>query len=180
MKTYVTSDLHFGHSNIMKFCPENRGHYEDAEHMNESMVQEWNSIVEPGDTVYILGDVAFMQATKAAHLLKRLNGNKILVRGNHDNKTLKDPQFCGCFESIHDYLEVRYDGTMIVMFHYPIAEWNRMHHGTVHFYGHLHGNPSGLESYRARDVGFDATGKIVWLIEDAIADAMKGEIKSHH
>ena len=164
----------------MKFCPETRSHYSDVDHMNETMVNEWNSIVEPEDKVYILGDVAFMQATKAAHLLKRLNGTKVLVKGNHDSKTVKDPQFVDCFESVHDYLEIKYDGNHIVMFHYPIAEWNRMHHGAVHFHGHLHGNPSGLEKYRARDAGYDATGMIVWPIEDAIADAMQGEIKSHH
>jgi hypothetical protein len=55
-----------------------------------------------------------------------------------------------------------------------------MHRGSIHFHGHLHGNPSNLEKYRARDVGYDATGKIVTLMEDAIASALRGEIRSHH
>jgi hypothetical protein len=66
------------------------------------------------------------------------------------------------------------------MFHYPIAEWDQMHRGSVHFHGHLHGGVSGLEKYRCRDMGMDATGAIAITLERAIADAMHGEIKSHH
>lgn len=179
MNTWVTSDLHFGHTNIMNFCAETRP-YNDVKHMNESMVLDWNAQVQPDDTVYILGDLAFMPAAEAVKLFNRLNGNKILVEGNHDRKILKDPVFRKCFVEIHSYLEVRYDGTLVVMFHYPIAEWNQCHRGAVHFHGHLHGNPSGIEQYRALDVGMDATGKVVLRMEDAIQQAMRGKIRGHH
>ena len=181
MKTYVTSDLHFGHSNIKKFCPITRSRFSDnTDEMNEQMVKEWNEIVTPKDTVYILGDVAFMPAMKAALLVKRLNGRKILIEGNHDQKALKDLNFQKCFAEIHKYLEVKYNGHKICMFHYPIAEWNQMHRGALQFHGHLHGNVSGLEGSRAIDVGMDATGWIVLEMEDAIDRAMKGEIRTHH
>lgn len=180
MKTYVTSDIHFGHKNIMSFCPVTRARYNnDVEYMNEAMVKEWNEIVNPEDTVYILGDVAFMPASKAAETVKRLNGRKILIEGNHDKKALKDPSFNKCFAEIHPYLEVNYNGHKICMFHYPIAEFNQQHRGALHFHGHLHGNPSGLEHYRVLDVGMDATGWIVLEMEDAIARALKGQIKGH-
>jgi calcineurin-like phosphoesterase family protein len=181
MKTYITSDLHFGHTNIMKFCPATRARFRnDVAYMNEAMVKEWNEIVEPEDLVYILGDVAFLPAQKAAEFMNRCNGRKILVQGNHDRKTLNDPVFRGCFEEIHHYLDINYNGTKVCMFHYPIAEWDQMHRGSVHFHGHLHGGESGLENFRARDMGMDATGFIVVEMERAIADAMKGEIKGHH
>lgn len=181
MKTYITSDLHFGHSNIMKFCPVTRARFNnDVEYMNEAMIKEWNEIVEAEDTIYILGDVAFMPATKAALILKRLNGRKILIEGNHDRKALKDLNFQKAFAEVHKYLDIVYNGTKCVMFHYPIAEWDQMHRGSVHFHGHLHGNPNGLDGYRALDVGMDATGWIVLEMEDAIRRAMKGEPKSHH
>jgi calcineurin-like phosphoesterase family protein len=181
MKTYITSDLHFGHTNIMKFCPVSRARFRnDVAYMNEAMVKEWNEIVEPDDLVYILGDVAFLPAQKAAEFMRRCNGRKILVQGNHDRKTLNDPVFRGCFEEIHHYLDINYAGTKVCMFHYPIAEWDQMHRGSVHFHGHLHGGESGLEKFRARDMGMDATGFIVVEMERAIADAMKGEIKGHH
>ena len=181
MKTYITSDLHFGHTSIMKFCPVTRERFKnDVDYMTEAMIIEWNEIVEPGDLVYILGDVAFCNAQKATQIMRRLNGTKILIEGNHDKKALHDPSFRGCFSEVHKYLDINYNGTMVVMFHYPIAEWDQMHRGSVHFHGHLHGNTSSLEKYRALDVGIDSTGWIMLEMEDAIRRALRGEIKSHH
>ena len=181
MRTYITSDLHFGHTNIMKFCPVTRARFrDDVSYMNEAMIKEWNVIVDKDDLVYILGDVAFLPSQKATEIMRRLNGTKILVEGNHDRKALHDKTFYNCFKEVHKYLDIQYNGTKIVMFHYPIAEWDQMHRGAVHFHGHLHGGVSGIEKFRARDMGMDATGVIVMLMEDAIRDAMTGAIKGHH
>ena len=180
-QTFVTSDLHFGHKNIMNFCPVTRARFRnDVDYMNEAMVKEWNDLIGVEDTVYILGDIAFLPAQKATEYMNRLNGTKILVEGNHDRKTLNDPSFRKCFKEVHSYLSVNYNGTKVVMFHYPIAEWDQMHRGAVHLHGHLHGGISGMEKYRCRDMGMDATGMIAITMEDAIASAMKGEIKGHH
>jgi calcineurin-like phosphoesterase family protein len=98
MKTFVTSDLHFGHKNIMKFCPVTRARFrDDVDYMTEAMITEWNNKVQPGDLVYILGDVAFLPSAKAVQIMRRLNGDKILVEGNHDRKMLNDPVFRDCF-----------------------------------------------------------------------------------
>ena len=180
MRTWITSDLHFGHANIMKFCPGTRSRFKDVDDMNETMIREWNEIVQDGDTVYILGDFAFLPADKAVKVANRLNGDKILVEGNHDRKLLNDPVFRRCFKEVHQYLSITYDKHRICMFHYPIAEWDQMHRGALHFHGHLHGGKSGLEEYRARDTAFDATGFIVVEMERAINDAMTGKIKGHH
>ena len=181
MTTWVTSDLHFGHKNIMSFCPQSRARFRnDLAYMNEQMVKEWNDLIEPEDTVYILGDVAFMSGSDAGRMVMRLNGTKILVRGNHDRKTLQDATFRGAFAEVHEYLDITYNGTKVVMFHYPIAEWDQMHRGAVHLHGHLHGGISGMEKFRCRDMGMDATGRIAVSMEDAIKDAMRGEIKGHH
>lgn len=180
MKKFITSDLHFGHSGILRFCPETRGRFTDATHMDEEMIREWNETVSPEDEVFILGDVAFSNPQRAVQILRRLNGRLILVKGNHDYKNLKDFSFRQCFVSIHDYLEIDHNGTFVCMFHYPISEWNRCHRGSVHLYGHLHQNPSGLEHLRARNVGFDCTGKLVSLLDDIVNDALKGEIHQHH
>jgi calcineurin-like phosphoesterase family protein len=181
MTNWITSDLHFGHANIMKFCPQSRARFNnDVDYMNEQMVAEWNATIAPEDTVYILGDVAFLPADKAVKIMRRLNGTKILVEGNHDRKLLNDPVFRSCFAEVHPYLCITYEKTRVVMFHYPIAEWDQMHRGAVHFHGHLHGGVSGMEKYRCRDMGMDATGVIAITMERAIADAMTGEIKGHH
>lgn len=181
MRKWITSDLHFSHANIMKFCPRTRGRFTDVEHMNETMIQEWNEKVQPGDIVYILGDFAFCNPEKACQILDRLNGDKILIEGNHDGKQVADTRFVLRFKEIHKYLRMRHtDGTGVVMFHFPILEWDQMHRGAVHFYGHVHGDKTGLEKYRARDVGFDSTGNVVSCFEEMIQDALKGEIKPHH
>jgi calcineurin-like phosphoesterase family protein len=112
--------------------------------------------------------------------MRRLNGVKILIEGNHDRKLLNDPVFRSCFAEVHPYLCITYEKTRVVMFHYPIAEWDQMHRGAVHLHGHLHGGVSGMEKFRCRDMGIDATGVIAVTMERAIADAMHGEIKGHH
>jgi calcineurin-like phosphoesterase family protein len=181
MKTWITSDLHFGHKNIMTFCPVTRARYKgDVDYMNEMMVQEWNEMVAPEDLTYILGDVAFCGAQKATEFMQRLNGRKILIEGNHDVKLVKHQPFRDCFEEITQYKKIVVDGTNVIMFHYPIAEWDQMHRGAVHFHGHLHGEKSGLEQYRAVDVGMDATWRIVTKLDTAIAWALEGDIKGHH
>jgi calcineurin-like phosphoesterase family protein len=181
MKTWITSDLHWGHRNIMNFCPEARARFRnDLAYMNEAMVLEWNDLIASGDTVYILGDVAFLPAAKAVEYLRRLNGKKILVEGNHDRKLLKDAEFRAEFSEIHKYLDINYNGTKVVMFHYPIAEFDQQHRGAVHLHGHLHGGVSGIEHFRVLDVGMDSTGMIAISMEDAIASAMTGVIKGHN
>ena len=165
----------------MKFCPDSRARFkDDVDYMNEAMIKEWNDLIDPADLTYILGDFAFCNAQKATEIARRLNGTKILVEGNHDRKALNDPSFRKCFKEVHNYLDINYNGTKVLMFHYPIAEWDQMHRGSVHLHGHLHGNVSGMEKYRCRDMGMDATGRIAISMEEAIKDALTGEIKGHH
>jgi calcineurin-like phosphoesterase family protein len=180
MTKWITSDLHFGHANIMKFCPVTRADFTDVVDMDEKMIRDWNSKVAFDDEVFILGDVAFCNAQKATAIMQRLNGTKILIEGNHDVKNLNDAGFRACFKEVHKYLRYNHNGQIVCMFHFPILEWDQMHRGAVHFYGHVHGAVTGLEKYRARDVAFDATGKVVSNFDDMVADALKGEIKSHH
>jgi calcineurin-like phosphoesterase family protein len=77
-------------------------------------------------------------------------------------------------------LWINYDKHKIVMFHYPIAEWDQMHRGALHLYGHLHGGDSGLEKYRAFDVGMDSTGEVVVSMDYVINRIKDNVIKGHH
>lgn len=181
MKTWITSDTHWGHQNIMNFCPVTRARFNnDVNYMNEKMVMEWNEKVSPEDLVYILGDVAFLPAQKAAEYMNRCNGRKILIEGNHDRKTLNDPTFRKCFEEVHSYLRLVYEGTLVIMSHYPFLEWDQMHRGSLHFFGHLHGGVTGQEKYRCMDVGMDSTGEVVISLNLAINRIKDNEIKRHH
>jgi hypothetical protein len=176
MKTWITADIHFSHKNILTFCAKSRP-FHNIDEMNNEIIKRWNSQISAVDTVYILGDIAFTNANEAARLITRLHGKKILVKGNHDTKLLQDPVFCNCFAEIYDYLEVGYNGSRLVLFHFPIWEWDRMHHGAIHFHGHCHGRPTNIPG-RIMDVAMDANECVPHLLDDAIAKAMRQPVRS--
>lgn len=179
MKTFVASDTHFGHQNILKFCPNTR-QFRDVHHMNAMMIKEWNETVGPDDLVYHLGDFAFLKPESAIATARMLHGRKILIEGNHDDKLLREPGFRACFEEVHKYHEIVVDGNHVVMFHYPIAEWNKCHRGSVQIHGHVHGKDVGMSKFRVRDASMDSRGTVVTEMSTIVRDAMRGEIFQHH
>ncbi len=80
---YFIADTHFNHSNIIKYC--NRP-FKNTYEMNEYIIQKWNSVVKNDDIVYHLGDVGYGALQEIKEILQRLNGTKILLKGNHDFK----------------------------------------------------------------------------------------------
>lgn len=80
MSVFYTSDMHFGHERIVELCYRPYG---SVEEMNDALVYNWNQMVAPADTVWVLGDVAI--GSKGLANVSRLNGTKILVAGNHDS-----------------------------------------------------------------------------------------------
>lgn len=179
MNIFITSDLHFGHKNIINLQPATRSQFLDMTDMTEKMIHMWNNTVGVDDLVYILGDVAFCSASDAAKILNRLNGSKILIEGNHDRKTLKDHSFRSCFKEIHNYLETEYNGVKIVMFHNPIFDHNGAGRGTIMLHGHRHGKPTGIPG-KIMDVGFDATGEIVITLDSILSKMKNVEPMKHH
>ena len=134
---YYTSDLHLGHSNIIELC--NRP-FSSIEEMDRTIIQNWNAVVRKNNDVYIIGDFCYKVSVETAvSYLKRLNGKKHLIIGNHDKKYLLDERFREQFDSVDWYLEVLDDGYMVCLFHYPIAEWNGyFRQKYYHIYGHVH------------------------------------------
>lgn len=143
--TYFTSDLHLNHKKIIEYC--NRP-YTTVEDMNEDIIKRWNAKIKPEDTVFNLGDV--MWGDKPSELLPRLNGKKILILGNHDRKAVLQPYF----DEVYNYYTMKLGKENLVLFHYPIASWDRQFHGSIHLHGHSHGtfDNSGLLRF---DVGVD-------------------------
>lgn len=129
---FFTSDLHFGHKNIIRF--DNRP-FTSVEEMDETIIQNWNAKVSDADTVYMLGDISWYNDVKTCEILNRLNGHKILIKGNHDRVHGKVRL---CFDEIADYKEIELDGHKITLCHYPIIFFNRHHYGAYMFYGHVH------------------------------------------
>lgn len=82
---FFTSDLHFGHKKIIQFCDRP---WLSVDEMDQGLIDNWNEIVADGDIVYILGDMFFCGSTRAKEILSKLNGQKILILGNHDWKRI--------------------------------------------------------------------------------------------
>ena len=131
-KFYI-SDWHYGHSNILAF--DNRP-FLSVEEMNEALVQRWNDVVKPGDIVYVLGDMFWCKARDAIPVLQKLNGEKFLIKGNHDR--MHGTKFNKQFVKITEYLEVEDNGRNIVLCHYPIPCFKNHYYGWYHLYGHVH------------------------------------------
>ena len=113
----------------------------DLWEMHKFIVDRWNAKVTNGDTVYILGDMAFRgKNEELIALVARLKGRKILIRGNHDD--LSDYRYAQLFEKIVEYAEIKdsADGEnyKLVLCHYPILFWKDQHKGAILLYGHTH------------------------------------------
>lgn len=177
-KTWFTSDNHFFHKRILDFCRDTRIG-DSVEEMNVRMIEIWNNTVAPNDTVYCLGDFSFGNPEKTADVLSRLKGRLHLIKGNHDYWINEDTS--KRFESVQDYKKIAIDGIKVVMFHYPIYEWENMHHGAFHLFGHVHGNCT--VPGRAMDVGIDARPQRdmgLWSWDEVKEKLKDGEIRSHH
>jgi calcineurin-like phosphoesterase family protein len=153
MSIYFTSDTHFGHKNILRYCPDRP--FNSVDEMDRKMVDLWNKQVLPNDDVYHLGDFTFYNdLDNLQSILDSLNGKIHLILGNHDEEDFL--KATNRFSSIQNYLELNMSKkTRLVLFHYPISEWRNKHRDWIHFHGHSHGNmPKWGNRY---DVGVDAT-----------------------
>lgn len=175
---WLTSDCHFGHKKILEYSPKTRS-YTSVDEMDKSMIDTWNRMVAPEDTVYILGDISFYGVQRTIEIVKQLNGQLHLIKGNHDYKLCENAEFRNLFVSVQDYLEIKHLKTKIVLCHYPILEWNGCHRNSMHCYGHLHNGKSGLEKYKAMDVGVDATGQLLISLDDCIKILSTRKVKEH-
>jgi calcineurin-like phosphoesterase family protein len=158
MSDFFTSDPHFGHANIIKYC--NRP-FHSAGEMDQAIIDRWNARVGPGDTLYCLGDWCLGRGSRsigqaAASYRERINcGRIVMLWGNHDRKGRNDPLFQKQFEGVHDLLEIDIAGQPIVLCHYALRVWNRSHRGAFHLYGHSHGSLPDDPAARSFDCGVD-------------------------
>lgn len=169
---FFTSDNHFFHKNINKLQRDTRGGYNTLEELHKAMADVWNSTVSPEDEVYMLGDFSFAKWCLTESVLEKLNGIKTIILGNHDHWVTKYSY--SYFKEITHYKEITIDKKKVVLFHYPIVEWNGMHHGSFHLYGHVHGSYThpgkaldvGIDNRPQKDLGLWTWEEIVEYMED--------------
>lgn len=136
---WIVSDTHFGHENIIKYCSRP---FKNAAEMDEVMIERWNAVVKPDDSVYHLGDV-FM-STGWKHL-PRLMGRKRLILGNHDDA--KHPSLHKHFQKILMWRDFRDFGLLLT--HVPVHPSHIIHDREtakrrVNVHGHLHNRLVGV------------------------------------
>ncbi len=129
---YFIADTHFNYRNIIEYY--NRP-FKDTNEMNEYIIQKWNSVVKENDIVYHLGDVGFGTTEMLKELVSRLNGTKILLRGNHDFKRgvngWKEVDFSEVYKK-------RIELENLVLTHAPIEIVEK---GKINIFGHIHDKP---------------------------------------
>ena len=131
-KNFYISDLHFGHTNILHF--DHRPWLTITEH-DKALIDNWNSVVTNEDTVYIIGDFHWGKEADWIEVLEQLNGNKVLIKGNHDITPSKSRRY---FQDVKDYKEIDDNGRKVVLCHYPIPYFKNHFYGWYHLYGHVH------------------------------------------
>jgi len=157
---------------IIKYC--NRP-FATIELMNETLIREWNKVVGPDDTVYHLGDFTLGETDVAKRYILQLNGKIRFLRtpGHHDrhwminecdgwwvSKSQWAIRLEGSFISLK-FPELSLDSRypqIVVLCHFPFAQWDRKHYGAWHLHGHSHGNYQGQG--KILDVGVDSVNKI--------------------
>lgn len=124
MTNFYTSDPHFGHKNIIRYCDRP---FRDVDEMDEILIKRWNDVVTPDDTVWVLGDVALGDIEKSLSRIQRLNGTKHLVSGNHDrcwsgskrHEEWLERYLDAGFATIQEETQVQIGGQTVILSHFP-------------------------------------------------------------
>jgi calcineurin-like phosphoesterase family protein len=145
---YYISDTHFGHANIIGF---DKRPFQNTLEMEEKIIENWNKRATKDDVVYILGDFCWGTEKEWLRILDLLNGEKVLIKGNHDIKS-PSAQLKKKFRQICDYKEITDCRKRIIMSHYPNLFYRASYgDNTWHFCGHTH-NRTNEESKRRKYV----------------------------
>ena len=164
-KIYFTSDMHFGHEAILRYC--NRP-FANVEEMNQKLIENWNKKIPEDGIVFNLGDFAWGGYPFWKSMREQLNGKIILIKGNHDEKNLTQTGAQELFELVTYQMKIQIEGRKIYLNHYPFlcyAGTYRDANGLEYqAFGHVHSGPGakGLDVDRLSmlfptqyDVGVD-------------------------
>jgi len=155
---YFTSDEHYGHNNIIKYCDRP---FNNIQEMNKELIERSNSIVNENDILIHAGDFTLGNKEEAYGYISKLKGRHIFLRGSHDywNKGLS-------------YIwEGKIEGIYVVVCHYNMRTWPRSHYNSYQLYGHSHGRIEdngkqwdiGVDNNNFYPISFESIKKIMIL-----------------
>ena len=178
-KFFVTSDQHFNHENIIKYCDRP---FSSVKEMNEEMIKGWNAVVSKDDTVFVLGDFFMGRLTEIEDILSQLNGHIMLVEGNHDNDSrIATMTSYGNVKNLGPLCIIDYRGINIVICHYPIDfdlrnMVSKASKKMLFLYGHIHNlAPKGLDRGCFYHVGVDTNDFTPVDLDSIIDEVLKYE-----
>ena len=140
---FFISDTHFGHSKIIDYC---KRPFSSIEEHDKTLIQNWNNTVGQDDTVFHLGDFAYGNSQFIANIIKQLNGNIILIKGNHDLRNM-NPTLYNIFSDVVYQARILIDKQTVYLNHFPFLCFD---HGDINLYkdnysiqlfGHVHSGP---------------------------------------
>ena len=173
---FFTSDLHFGHRNVIRFCDRP---FEDEKEMARGLIKNWNDVVKPNDFIFSLGDFSWWAGRhEVKKLVEQLHGKKYFIPGNHCKEGMydlvSDHDFHECSDIVHLFVrgqegDPRFKDVKvyeIVLCHYPLACFSHSDaKNCYHFFGHIHsrkdqpmsefGQPIYIKEGKMLDVGVD-------------------------
>lgn len=170
---FFTADEHYGHRNVIKFC---KRPFVDIDDMREKLIAAHNAKVSKGDFTYHIGDMFWRTCSvdEAVTIMTRLNGQHVLVYGNHDELVENGPHLRQKFVKISErlYLDKTSISPKIVLDHYAGRVWRGSHKGTWQLYGHSHAALPEAKTL-SFDVGVDTRPDYAPWSEEEIAAKMK-------
>lgn len=145
---FVIADLHFGHEKIIDYC---KRPFKNIFDMNKTLVKNWNKAVRKDDVVFVLGDVA-LRKNYVKEYVPKLNGKKILVKGNHDSASNEFYRQCG-FKEVSDY-PILFDFCLMSHEPLPLSETTPY----FNFYGHVHNDEKFVDTETSKCVSVERIG----------------------
>lgn len=155
---YITSDQHYGHDNVIKFC---KRPFKNSQEMNEALIANTNLTVGQDDELWMLGDFGMLGWSEVVKIMNRIVCKNVhYIFGNHD-KAMYTDQVRKLFKTMQHYKQLVVDGDTYALCHFPILDWVQAHRGATMLHGHCHHKlqyPEMLKNKRILDVGVDGVG----------------------
>jgi len=156
--TWIIADTHFFHANIGRYCNRLDG-------WQDLIIENWNRYIQPGDTVFHLGDLALGKKEDAESLIPLLNGSLYLMRGNHDRRGVAFYQSMGITLVKDPYHVEHASGLRLVFSHRPIVP---LPPGRLNLHGHIHNNPTADLGPLHINLSIEVRAYRPWLLENVL------------